>query len=133
VYACSPLRKGWAVRLWWAGCYTGPPSLVLRPPRCFRGQVPSRSVPGSSRLSYAGEIAVARDRAPPPAIVYAPPASLEPPTATRSRFDGSDLIRPGVNHGVPVNTTAAPLFSHKSPSISVVLRLDPSTVRILKI
>jgi hypothetical protein len=21
VYACSPLRKGWAVRLWWAGCY----------------------------------------------------------------------------------------------------------------
>jgi hypothetical protein len=21
VYVCSPLRKGWAVRLWWAGCY----------------------------------------------------------------------------------------------------------------
>jgi hypothetical protein len=23
VYVCSPLRKGWAVRLWWAGCYKG--------------------------------------------------------------------------------------------------------------
>jgi transposase InsO family protein len=22
VYVCSPLQKGWAVRLWWAGCYT---------------------------------------------------------------------------------------------------------------
>jgi hypothetical protein len=21
VYVCSPLRKGWAMRLWWAGCY----------------------------------------------------------------------------------------------------------------
>jgi hypothetical protein len=21
VYVCSPLRKGWAVRLWWTGCY----------------------------------------------------------------------------------------------------------------
>jgi hypothetical protein len=27
VYACSPLRKGWAVRLWWAGCYRGEAAL----------------------------------------------------------------------------------------------------------
>jgi hypothetical protein len=22
VYVCWPLQKGWAVRLWWVGCYT---------------------------------------------------------------------------------------------------------------
>jgi hypothetical protein len=68
VYVCSPLRKGWAVRLWWAGCYTRPPQrmrvvLLISTGRlsshCFASSIDGSSAPCFNSTLFGDTMAAA--------------------------------------------------------------------------